>query len=72
MKKRLEHGIKEEGMKSNEQIKYLNLFLSTRAKQKTPKVKTQNVLIPIIADLCRLKFINLGQRSSYIYLNKRQ
>lgn len=38
--------------------RYLNLFLSTRAKQKPSKVKTQNVLTLTIGDPCRLEFIN--------------
>lgn len=66
MEKRLEHRVKEKGIKSNEQIKYLNLFLSTRAKQKSPKVKTQNVLTLIIGELSRLKFINWDKETATI------
>lgn len=58
MEKRLELRVEEEGMKSNEQNKGLNLFLSTRAKQKPPKGKTQNVLTLITGELCRLKILN--------------
>lgn len=59
MQKGLEHRVKEEGMKSKKQIvKFLSLFLSTRAKQKPPKVKTQNAFTLTIDGLLRLKFIN--------------
>lgn len=64
MQKRLEHRVKEGGMKSNEQIKYPNLFLSRRAKQKPPKVKTQNVFTLIIGDLHRLKFIDWDKETA--------
>ena len=61
MQKRLEHTVKGEGIESSEQIRYLNLFLSTRAKQKSPKIKTQNVLSLIISELSRLKIKNLAK-----------
>lgn len=41
MQKRLEHTVKGQVMESNEQIRYLNLFLSTTAKVKSPKINTQ-------------------------------
>lgn len=64
MQKGLEHRVKE-GMKSNKRIvKFLNHFLRTRAKQKLPKVKTQNAFTHIIDDLHRLKFINWNKETA--------
>lgn len=66
MQKVLEHTVNGEGMQSNEWIQYLNLFLSTRAKQKSPKIKTQNVLSHIISEHIRLKINTLAEEIAAI------
>lgn len=44
----------------------INLFLSTRAMQKSPKIKTKNALSLIIRELTRLKINNLAKELAAI------
>lgn len=44
----------------------INLFLSTRAMQKSPKIKTKNAFSLIIRELSRLKINNLAKELAAI------